>query len=162
VIGIAAADLFAALPRPIREEMSELPAVVAQLERHAGEIRVRVTTLDDAIAGVGAARGDALFAAREQTHAELCAARDAAQARLAEAVAALETIRLTLLRVHAGRANRPAAALTEAVEAAHRLASDLSARADAAEAERLFDGRERRPVTPAALPAVRRSTTPAS
>lgn len=39
---------------------------------------------------------------RESLRAEVRAARDAAEKRLSEAVAALETIRLELLRLHAG------------------------------------------------------------
>lgn len=75
-LGVAASELFAALPRAYRDQLAELPATVAALEARAAEARVALEM-----------------------------GRDDAADHLAESVAALEGIRLDLLRLHAGAAD---------------------------------------------------------
>jgi serine/threonine-protein kinase len=116
-LGVAASELFAALPKAYREQLSDLPAIVAELEAKAAEARAR---LDEVDALVPSASGDAEV---------LKGRRNAAAAHLAESVAALEAIRLDLLRLHAGAADL--APLTTLIEDARRLSDDVNRLADA-------------------------------
>ena len=148
-IGVAAADLFAALPRPQQQALHELPDAVKRLEDEARAMRRRVSELDartatvrgDAGAGrssaLGAFGGEAEVAARRaDVLTDLAAARDRAGRRLATAVAALENIRLDLLRLHAGAGD--VQAITEALHAARRIGGEVDAALAARDA--LADG----------------------
>ncbi|HWP36697.1 MAG TPA: protein kinase [Gemmatimonadales bacterium] len=120
-IGLAVERLFEELPKAARQQLQDLPTVAARLERQAQTMRQHIEDLNDAVGNAG----------REQTAGseQLQIARDAAQARLQKAVASLETIRLGLLRLHAG---------TGAVEG---ITQDLSkAEGIAADIERLLQG----------------------
>jgi serine/threonine-protein kinase len=114
-LGVAAADLFAALPKAYREQLDELPATVAALEARAAEARAEL----DVVANL-APSGDASV---------LEARRTAASAHLAESVAALEGIRLDLLRLHAGASDL--APLTTLIESARLIGDDVRRLADA-------------------------------
>jgi serine/threonine-protein kinase len=116
-LGVAAGELFEALPKTYREQLPELPATVAALEARAAEARADLEVVA-ALAPSGSA-DSAVLAAR----------REAASARLAEAVAALEGIRLDLLRLHAGASDL--APLTTLLDAARLLGDDVSRLADA-------------------------------
>jgi serine/threonine-protein kinase len=116
-LGVAASELFAALPREYREQLAELPATVAALEARAAEARAEADVLA-AMAPSGSADADVLAARRE-----------AAAAHLAESVAALEGIRLDLLRLHAGAGDL--APLTTLMDAARLVGEDLRRLADA-------------------------------
>src|SRR6266516_2200218 len=85
-IGMAAEQLFATLPKDTRQQLRDLPAVVHRLAGDAGP-------------GKGDARVEAR---RRRIVADLEVERDVVQQRLSDAVRALETIRLNLLRLHAG------------------------------------------------------------
>jgi len=74
--------------------------------------------------------GTSLAEQREQVASDLRAARDAAGRRLATAVAALENIRLDLLRLQAGTGD--VHSITGALDAARRLGTEI----DVAVAER--------------------------
>jgi len=106
-LGVAAQELFDALPQSQREALHELPATLAALEAQAAEARAAVAVLDGA-------------------------SREAAARRLAGTVAALETLRLDLLRLHAGSADL--APLTTLIDAARHLGDEVDrlveARAD--------------------------------
>jgi len=115
-LGIAAAELFAALPAAYRDDLRDLPAIVSSLEARAAEARADIE-LVDATARAGADAG------------VLDARRDAAKKRLADAVAALENIRLDLLRLHAGAGDL--APLTTLMDAARELEGDLKRLAEA-------------------------------
>ena len=116
-LGVAASELFAALPKAYREQFAELPAVVAALEARAAEARAELDLV-------------AMLAPSEAGGAELLAGRkQAAAAHLAESVAALEGIRLDLLRLHAGAADL--APLTTLLDAARLIGEDLSRLAEA-------------------------------
>jgi eukaryotic-like serine/threonine-protein kinase len=115
-LGIAASELFALLPETYRDQLPELPATVAALEATAAEARAEL----DVIAAVSPAADDAeLLAAR----------RDRVKARLADSVAALERIRLDLLRLHAN--GKDLAPLTTLYNAAQLVSEDVGRLADA-------------------------------
>ncbi|HJU89976.1 MAG TPA: serine/threonine-protein kinase, partial [Gemmatimonadaceae bacterium] len=137
-LGVAASELFSALPKDYREQLVELPAIVDALETRAAAARAEIEAL-------------AALAPNEGGGAEILAARKkAAASHLAESVAALEGIRLDLLRLHAGAGDL--APLTTLVDAARLIGEDLSRLAEAQreveDATRRRLGAERAP-TPA-------------
>ncbi len=112
-IGLAVDQLFAALPKQLRGQLHELPDVVTQLEEHARTVRRRLDELDILLASATPTAGDSrllasatvaedVIAQRDSVSDDLRGARDIAQQRLAQTVAALETIRLDLLRLQGG------------------------------------------------------------
>jgi len=107
-IGMAAEQLFSSLPRSTRLELRDLPDVVHDLERDAQRMRRRLEELQEALAGTSTRGGDAapsedaIEARRHQIIVDLTAERDLVQRRHGDALKALETIRLNLLRMHAG------------------------------------------------------------
>ena len=116
-LGVAASELFAALPKAYREELAELPAIVAALEARAADARAEIDSV-------------AALSSSASTDAEVLAARrNAAAGQLAQSVAALEGIRLDLLRLHAGAGDL--APLTTLMEEARALDDDLTRLADA-------------------------------
>jgi len=116
-LGVAASELFAALPKEWREQLAELPATVAALEARAAEARADIEVVT-AMAPSGTADADVLAARRK-----------AASARLADSVAALEGIRLDLLRLHADAADL--APLTTLMDAVRHVGEDLNRLAEA-------------------------------
>jgi len=116
-IGLAADALFESLPKDQRKELKDLPAIMTRLQHDAALMRKTVDDLGGALAGLGeqgdAARSSALAGGagaagaqlmdtRAKLRADLTAKRDQAANRLADAVAALENIRLSLLKLKAG------------------------------------------------------------
>ena len=128
-LGVAASELFAALPKAFREQLSELPATVAALEARAAEARAQVELLA------------ALPPAGTDDAGLLVARRDAAAAHLAESVAALEGIRLDLLRLHANADDL--APLTTLMDAARGLGEDMGRLAEAQQEVEDAAGRKR-------------------
>ncbi len=116
-LGIAAGDLFAALPKAYRDELAELPATVAALEARAAEARAEM----DVVAALAASAPDDADGLEER--------RTRAGAQLTKSVAALEAIRLDLLRLHAGA--RDLAPLTTLIDAAQQLGADVRRLAEA-------------------------------
>ena len=116
-LGVAAAQLYAALPAEWRAQLAELPAIVAALEARAAAARADVELL--AAMGPADAGAEDLLATR----------RSAAAGHLSHTVAALEGIRLDLLRLHAGAGDL--APLTTLLDAARLLGEDVSRLADA-------------------------------
>jgi serine/threonine-protein kinase len=102
-IAAAAGAVFESLPRQTRRALSDLPEVVGRLELRAQDIRGRIDDLEQLIAesNVGV-RPEVQATRRESLIADLTLSRDAAQHRLSQVVAAMETIRLDLLRLKAG------------------------------------------------------------
>jgi serine/threonine-protein kinase len=116
-LGVAASELFAALPKEYRGQLADLPAIVAALEARAAEARAELDVVA-ALVPSGAVDAELLRARRE-----------AASGRLADSVAALEGIRLDLLRLHAGASDLTP--LTTLMDAARLLGDDLSRLAEA-------------------------------
>jgi serine/threonine-protein kinase len=116
-LGIAASELFAALPETYRIELFELPAIVASLEARAAEARAEVDVVA-ALARPGS--GDTEVLERR---------RSTAAAQLAASVGALERIRLDLLKLNAGAGDlKP---LTTLIEEAHLVAEEVRRLAEA-------------------------------
>src|SRR5690606_16552286 len=110
-LGVAAGDLFAALPKAYRAQLDELPGTVAALEAQAAAARAEIDVVA-ALAPSGSLDEEVLEARR----------KDAAD-QLSRSVAALESIRLDLLRLHAGASDL--APLTTLIDAARVIGEDL-------------------------------------
>lgn len=128
IVGTAVASLFEALPRDARKQLAGLPVVVERLETRARELRVRREKLDRLATAAKPVRarvdeGD-LDRLRAETVDELGAARAKIDQQLATTIVALETIRLDLLRLHAGRGST--ADLTAALAAASAIGDDVA------------------------------------
>ncbi len=94
-LGMASESLFESLPKASRESLGDVPALVQRLQHEAQQLRARANALQDALGGT-------MTASQRDDHSVLCAERDAVHARLRETVSALESIRLGMLRLHAG------------------------------------------------------------
>ncbi|HEX2721717.1 MAG TPA: serine/threonine-protein kinase [Gemmatimonadaceae bacterium] len=116
-LGVAAAELFEALPTAYRDQLSELPSTVAALEASAAEARTEMEVVA-ALAPSGSAAAEVL-----ETR------RDAAAAHLAASVGALERIRVDLLRLHAGAVDL--SPLTTLIDTARMLGEEARRLADA-------------------------------
>jgi serine/threonine-protein kinase len=92
-LGLAAEQLYESLPKETRQALGDLPAVLARLQKDAQSLRARYESLQEALSGKVAA---------DPEYDDLRTMRDEMHARLGEAVGALETMRLGLLRLHAG------------------------------------------------------------
>ena len=114
-IGVAADQIFESLPKETRKELKDLPNLVRRLEAEAQGTRARVDELNAMIAGLGdeallahstslreSPAGAVVKDQQTQLRADLIARREQAAQRLAVSVAALENIRLDLLRLKAG------------------------------------------------------------
>jgi serine/threonine-protein kinase len=94
-LGMAAEDLYDSLPKDTRRALGDVPALLRRLQQDAQSLRTRFDALDEAVAGEP-------FSDAAEAVSILRDERDAVREKLSEAVAALETIRLNLLRLHAG------------------------------------------------------------
>jgi serine/threonine-protein kinase len=117
-IGMAAERLFEELPKGVKKSLGDIPAVLRQLEGHAERMRARVEDLDRVLADAGS----------DPVAGEVRRTRDAAEERLHQVVAALERLRLELLRLHAGSGD--VATMTMDLAAARALAEDVGHRAE--------------------------------
>ena len=95
-LGMAAEQLYDSLPKETRLALGDLPALLKRLQGDAQSLRKRHDELQEAL-------GETADAASPE-YAEVRALRDSIHAKLGDAVGALETIRLNLLRLHAGSA----------------------------------------------------------
>jgi serine/threonine-protein kinase len=94
-LGMAAEQLYESLPRESRQALGALPALLVRLQDDAQSLRKRYDELQEALADAG-------DLAASEDYADLRATRDSIRSKLGQAVGALETIRLNLLRLHAG------------------------------------------------------------
>lgn len=117
-LGMAAEQLYEQLPRATRRTLKELPALLQRLQRDAQALRALGDALSEALQG-GATPAGAPSPARLAITSE----RDQVQARLRDAVGALETIRLNLLRLHAGQSSLES--LTTHIGVARALSDDV-------------------------------------
>jgi predicted Ser/Thr protein kinase len=94
-LGLAAEQLFEALPKETRAQLGDLMPVLRRLQDDAQRLRKHHDGLQDAL-------NDAGDGASGVEYSDVRETRDELHAKLGEAVGALETIRLNLLRLHAG------------------------------------------------------------
>jgi serine/threonine-protein kinase len=148
-LGRATDHLFEALPKASRRELAALPETVRQLEGDAGRLRGSIVALDDQLAAFdrgGEALGDD---ERARVADELRATRATAAERLATTVAAIEAIRLDLLRLQMGSVGLES--VTASLDAARSIGEQIAASLEAQEAvERLLRENAPRPVSGAA------------
>ena len=132
-IAFSARALYDELPKPLRQSLGNVPALVDQLERQAQAMREHMAALDDGIAsaraGSASVRVDEL---QGSVIADLTTARTRASEHLADLLAALEATRLDLLRLRAGQ--RTADQITHTMIAAREV-GDVVARLLSARAE---------------------------
>ena len=123
---MAAEQLYESLPKETRRQLRDLPDVVHRLEDDAQRTRRRLEELQDVLGGAKATSADPKIGARhDRILADLTAERELVQQRLADAVAALETIRMNLLRLHAGTGT--VHSLTTDLGLAREVARDIGA-----------------------------------
>ncbi|HET9011354.1 MAG TPA: protein kinase [Gemmatimonadaceae bacterium] len=136
-LGRATDHLFQALPKAARRELAALPGTVRRLGDDAGALRESIDALDAQLAAFD--RGDDGLADAERTRVadELRSARAQAVERLAATVAAIENIRLDLLRLQMGSTGIES--VTASLDAARRIGQQISEALDAQEqVERLL------------------------
>jgi serine/threonine-protein kinase len=134
-LGMAAEQLYESLPKETRRQLRDLPDVVHRLEQDAQRMRHRLEELHEALGDQPALRGDG--SRHDRIVTDLTAERDLVQQRLKDAVAALETIRLNLLRLHAGTGS--VQSLTTDLGLARDVARHIGAQLDGnREVERLL------------------------
>ena len=96
-LGMAAEQLYGSLPKETRRALGDLPALLERLQHAAQRLRSRYDDLNAAVESQGPSQAsDDLDALRDE--------RTLVHDKLTGAVGALETIRLNLLRLHAGSA----------------------------------------------------------
>jgi len=136
-LGRATDHLYDALPKAVRKELAALPETVRVLERSATTLRASIDSCDEHLmAFERSGRRDAAV------EAELREARDLAAGRLAQTIAALESIRLDLLRLQMGRVG--VESVTASLAAAQRVSTQIAFVAEAQdEVERLLQPDDR-------------------
>jgi eukaryotic-like serine/threonine-protein kinase len=102
LLAAAADDLWDALPTEMRHRVPEVPDVIRRLQADAHALRRRAEVLGDALARVDLTGKSMQSEARDAVADDLERARGAVRTRLASAVAALENLRLGLLRLTVG------------------------------------------------------------
>ncbi len=125
-LGMAAEQLFESLPKASRESLGDVPTLLQRRQRDAQLLRSRSGALQDGLHD-GLQQSGTIRVHDDALRAE----RDAIDERLRETVSALETIRLSLLRLHAGSLSR------EAFTTHLDVAAEVSANV-----ERLIDAQE--------------------
>ncbi len=122
-LGRATDHLFDALPKESRRALSALPATVRRLEGDAGALRHSIAELDDQLAAFDRGSVSLHDSDRSELLADTKRARDLGSARLSTTVAAIENIRLDLLRLQMGSASIQS--VTSSLEAAQRVGDDI-------------------------------------
>ena len=100
-----------------------LPDTVRGLEADARSLRAQVAELNGVLAELGDDPAAPGRDASEKVRADVSATRDEAEVRMREAVTALETIRVGLLRMHVGESVLQS--VTMELKAAQGISSDL-------------------------------------
>jgi hypothetical protein len=128
---MSAEDMFVSLPKEMRRQLGDVPAVLEALRIRATGAREQIASLNESIAL--AERGPARDATRQKQAAlldDLRSARQQVDTRMSDVVTALETIRLDLLRLQSG------------VGSVEHITLDLAAAEEVGrEADRLVAGR---------------------
>jgi serine/threonine-protein kinase len=115
-LGMAAEQLFQSLPKETRTSLSTLPALLRRLQNDAVLLRKRHEDIQMALSDAG---DDASL----PEYADIREMRDETHTKLGDAVAALETIRLNLLRLHAGSST--VVGVTATLELAAEISDDV-------------------------------------
>ena len=137
-LALAVDELFRTLPQPARAALAELPTAVRGLEADARELRRRVDDLSEMVVQADAGPlPEAAAGRRAAVVSDLEGARRREQQRLESVVAALETIRLDLLRLRVGAGT--VESVTADLEAAREVSREIERQlAGRAEVERLL------------------------
>ncbi len=135
-LGRATDALYDALPKPMRKQLATLPPAVRRLEADAKSLRAELEKLDASIGSLDSDARDTMPSAiaesvhegrirgeRDRLRSDLRTTRSRAADRLAATVAALENIRLDLMRLQLG--DGQVASVTASLEAAQRIGDDL-------------------------------------
>jgi serine/threonine protein kinase len=117
-LGRATDHLYHALPKAVRKELAELPDAVRRLERNATTLRTSIDSFDEHLAAF-----ERSGRRNEAAEDDLREARDLAAERLAQTIAALESIRLDLLRLQMGRVG--VESVTASLAAAQRVGAQI-------------------------------------
>jgi serine/threonine-protein kinase len=133
-VGAAVLSLYESLPGEAREALPDLPKVVRGLEDDAQRMRLLVEEYTEAMRSLDdlkspGAEGVALARRRSQARQRIAPFRDEAQRRLQDAVAALETLRVDMLRLSAGTAELTS--VTTRLGSAREVAADIQQLLDA-------------------------------
>jgi serine/threonine-protein kinase len=126
LVGAAALSLFEALPRDVRKQLPDVRETLQKLEHRARDLRARRDELEGLARSAGPLRAGgsaALDDARREAVEDLAGASEKVGHQLATTIAALETIRLDLLRLHAGRGST--GDLSAAIAAARAIGDDV-------------------------------------
>jgi serine/threonine-protein kinase len=94
-LGLAAEHLYESLPKASRKDLGDVPAILGRLQRDAAKLKQRLAMLQDAL-------NDAGDGAESEAYADIREARDETADQVRSVVGTLETMRLNLLRLHAG------------------------------------------------------------
>ncbi len=127
-VGMVVQGLFEALPKAMRLGLGDLPQVVRSLEGDARKMRANLRELDTLLADAtmrrtGAAANLGAASDADRVVQLLRQSRDEAAARLAQAVAAMEKLRIDLLRLRAG--NITVTGVTENLGEARELSAQV-------------------------------------
>jgi serine/threonine-protein kinase len=122
-LGLAAEQLYESLPRAVRDELSDVPTVLELLQTSAEALRRRLAQVRETLQAAGAS-GEQASSVLEDEEQRLIV-------RLRESVAALETLRLNLLRLHAGAIS--VESVTTNIVRAHDAAADVRRMSEAQE-----------------------------
>jgi serine/threonine-protein kinase len=132
-LGAAVLGLYDALSPEAQRALPDLQQVVAGLEDDAHRMRRLVDDCTAVLTAIETASGDT--AARppgaDARAAHVCGLRDRAKERMQQAVAALETLRVDLLRLSAGTAE--IGSVTTRLGSARQVAADIARLLDAQE-----------------------------
>jgi serine/threonine-protein kinase len=136
-VGAAALSLYESLPTETRRHLSDTPVVVRDLEQEAHRMRALMEQCDAALDEVGSRKGATAGGADHRERLHVLRAR--AQQRMQDAVAALETLRIDLLRLSAGTVELTS--VTTRLGNARKLAVEVERMLDAQrEVQALLDG----------------------
>lgn len=129
-VGIAIASLYESLPKETRQALPDLQDVARGLEDDAQRMRERVNELNqlleesgDAESDPAAETADTLAGQRHRAAKRIGEQRDEAQRRFRDTVAALETLRVDLLKMLAG--STTLSSVTTNLGNARELAADI-------------------------------------
>ncbi len=121
-VGAAVVSLYDSLPPAVRRSLPDLRNVVSGLEEDAQRMRRLVDECTQALRSTRAP-GSASDQRRVDVQHRIAELRDGAQRRMQDAVAALETLRLDLLRLSAGTLE--VTRVTSRLGAAREIATDI-------------------------------------